>query len=106
VAFSAGTVLCGQDILTTNDINCCGCTQFDGLKLSPFSFNVHYPVSPVEAQQERDERLEEYLAFHDTPILAFEDGASLHLTEDELRVDGNVWQFSHGQKARMHLEAG
>jgi peptidase E len=106
VAFSAGTVLCGQDILTTNDINCCDCTQFDGLKLSPFCFNVHYPVSHVEAQQERDERLEEYLAFHDTPILALEDGAYLHLTEDELRVDGNVWQFSHGQKARMRLEAG
>jgi len=98
VTFSAGTVFCGQDILTTNDINCCGCTQFDGLKLVPYNFNVHYPTLPGEAQQDRDERLEEYQFFHDLPILALEDGACIRVTENGLQVHGEVWEFNHGLK--------
>jgi peptidase E len=100
VTLSAGTVLCGQDILTTNDINCCGCTQFEGLQLFPFNFNVHYPSSPIEAQQERDERLEEYQFFHDTPILALEDGACVQAGEHGLQTSAGVWEFKHGLKVK------
>ena len=105
VAFSAGTVFCGQDVLTTNDINCCGCTQFDGLKLLPYNLNVHYPLSPEEAVQGRDERLEEYQSFHATPILALEDGARVRITENGIQVLGDVWEFNHGLKVKCQ-EAG
>lgn len=101
VTFSAGTVFCGQDILTTNDINCCGCTQFNGLKLLPFNLNVHYPDTPGEAQQERDERLEEYQAFHNIPVLALEDGAYLQITEQRLEVHGCAWEFTPGTKDKL-----
>ena len=100
VTFSAGTVLCGQDILTTNDINCCGCTRFDGLKLLPYNLNVHYPLQPGEAQQDRDERLEEYQFFHDRTVLALEDGACLQVTGEGVLAQGVVWEFKRGAKTR------
>jgi dipeptidase E len=98
VAFSAGTVLCGEDILTTNDINCCGCTQFAGLGLVDVNFNVHYP--PVEGieRQERDSRLMEYQAFHDIPVIALEDGAYLLANEDGIQlIRGNGWLLKKGK---------
>ncbi len=42
VAFSAGTVLCGPNILTSNDLNSVESPHFDGLNVSPFNFYVHY----------------------------------------------------------------
>jgi peptidase E len=106
VTFSAGTVFCGQDILTTNDINCCGCTQFDGLKLVPYNFNVHYPVLPGEEQQGRDERLGEYQSFHDLPVLALEDGAYIQITENGMQVHSEVWEFNRGSKVKRKQANG
>jgi len=98
VTFSAGTVFCGLDILTTNDINCCGCTQFTGLGLVSVNFNVHYPPAGREDQGERDERLEEYQAFHSTPVLALEDGAYLEVSNGAIRlVRGAMWRFEKGR---------
>jgi peptidase E len=80
LALSAGCVLCGLDILTTNDINCCGCVHFGGLGLAGMNFNVHYPGEDRALQQERDERLGEYQIFHPHPVLALEDGAYLRIS--------------------------
>jgi peptidase E len=98
VAFSAGTVFCGQDILTTNDINCCGCIQFAGLGLLPCNFNAHYPSEEGLERERRDERLGEYMAFHDTPVLALEDSAYVRVLDGKLEVvRGGVWEFRRGQ---------
>lgn len=104
ITLSAGTVFCGQDILTTNDINCCDCTQFEGLKLIPYNFNVHYPASSIDAQQERDERLEEYQFFHEQPILALEDGACVRLTGTGIQVTDGVWEFKRGSKVKHRAD--
>ena len=96
VAFSAGAVLCGVDILTTNDINCCGCTQFDGLGLLPFNLNVHYPGDDA-TRQARDERLQEYLAFHPGIVVALEDGAYLRVLGEEISlIRGTAWRLERG----------
>src|SRR5512139_1504382 len=42
VGFSAGTILCGPNILTSKDLNTIGTPHFDGLNLVPFNFLVHY----------------------------------------------------------------
>jgi phosphohistidine phosphatase len=101
VCFSAGTVLCGPDILTTNDFNACGCTTFEGLDLLPFNLNVHFPAEPGEARQEREERLQALLtSYSPRNVLALEDGAYLKLAEDAIRVvQGNIWFISPGQPA-------
>lgn len=98
VGFSAGAVLCGPDILTTNDINCCGCTTFEGMNLVPFNLNAHYPAEPGEARQARDDRLQEYLAFHPgRTVLALEDGAYLKVIDMEISVArGKAWKIDQG----------
>jgi dipeptidase E len=106
VAFSAGAVLCGANIMTTNDMNVCACTEFGGLRLVPYNFNVHYPQEEGGQRELRDERLWEYHEFHDNPVLALEDGA--HVRVENERVDlleGNCWLFEWG-KERTMLEIG
>jgi peptidase E len=105
IGCSAGAVLCGPDILTTNDINCCGCTTFSGLGLASFNLNPHYPAEPGELRQARDDRLQEYLAFHPKrTVLALEDGAYLKVIDGEVSVErGNVWKINKDSQARALL---
>jgi dipeptidase E len=99
VTISAGTVLCGMDVLTTNDINCCDCTQFSGLSLAPCNFNVHYPSLDGPEREERDERIGEYQAFHPQPVLALEEGTCLRLSPGNIEVlGGRAWKFMGGKK--------
>src|SRR5512145_2405154 len=42
VGFSAGTVLCGPNILTASDMNTVETPHFEGLNLIPFNFFAHY----------------------------------------------------------------
>src|SRR5512143_3585380 len=43
VGASAGTVLCGPNILTSRDLNTVATPHFDGLDAAPFNFVAHYP---------------------------------------------------------------
>ena len=99
VAFSAGAVLCGVDILTSNDANECGCTVFTGLGLVPFNLNVHYPPIDGEERQGRDSRLHAFSTEHHRLVLALEDGAYLHVMDRSVTViRGPVWKFNGPQK--------
>jgi dipeptidase E len=94
VAFSAGIVICGVDILTTNDMNCCGCTHFSGLNLLPYNINVHYPPEHETLRDERDARIQEYHVFHDTTVLALQDDAYLRVTNQGIElVSGTAWKL-------------
>lgn len=91
VGFSAGAVLCGLDILNSQDINAPATSEFDGLALIPFSLSVHYPTDP-EGIATRDERIALYHAFRATPVLALCDDALLAVDgADSIVVDGRVW---------------
>ncbi|HSM70254.1 MAG TPA: Type 1 glutamine amidotransferase-like domain-containing protein [Anaerolineales bacterium] len=74
VGFSAGTVLCGQTILTARDMNTVETPYFDGLKVSPFNFVAHYPLDTF-GQSVKDEWLADYHFFHDNPVLMLCDDA-------------------------------
>jgi len=105
VAFSAGTNLCGVNVLTSNDMNVCATTHFDGLGIVRYSFNVHYPIETAQ-RADRDERLRHYQAFHANPILAIEDGAWLSVDRDGMRLRrGRCWLWEKGAEPRV-LEAG
>ena len=106
VAFSAGAVMCGPTMLTTNDMNICACTLFEGFGLTGYNFNVHYPTEDGEARELRDERLWEYHVFNDNPVLALEDNAHLSINDGHVTlVSGNCWLFEKG-KTRQKLEIG
>ena len=87
VAFSAGAVLCGPNILTSNDLNLVPTTHFSSLGVTPFNFNVHYVDSA-----ERDDWLSEYHSFHDNTVIMLEDGAYVTIkAKATMLVRGEAW---------------
>ncbi len=98
IAYSAGTVLCGPNILTTNDLNMLPSPHFEGLGLTPFNFNVHYSDEAA-----RDNWLIDYQAFHDNPVILMADGAyvTVHGRKTALvRGDAWIWHAGH-EKERL-----
>ena len=105
IAFSAGTVLCGPNILTSKDMNMVGSTYFNGLNLVPFNFSVHYPEDEFD-QAERDEWLHEYHVFHDNPLILMADGSYVFVQGKKVRlVRGEAWIWRKGEE-KHQLEAG
>ncbi|MBI3150648.1 MAG: Type 1 glutamine amidotransferase-like domain-containing protein, partial [Chloroflexi bacterium] len=80
VGFSAGAIVCGPNILTSNDLNTVGTSFFEGLNATPFNFSPHYPLDS-HGQSVKDEWLSDYHFFHDNPVIMLSDGAYV-------RVDG------------------
>jgi len=98
VAFSAGTVLCGPNILTSNDMNIVPTTYFKGLQATPFNFNVHYPKEGP-AQADKDEWLGEYHVFQDNPIILLCDGSSVRVNGRKTTLEqGEAWILRKGQE--------
>jgi peptidase E len=94
VAVSAGAVVCGPNILTSNDLNLVPTSHFDGLGLTPFNFNVHYAD-----EAGRDNWLAEYHSFHDNPIIMLEDGAYVRIKgSTTVLVRGDAWRWCAGQE--------
>ena len=94
VAFSAGTILCGPNILTSNDLNLVETLHFDGLNISPFNFNVHYA-----GDLERDNWLIDYHVFHDNPVIIMADGSHIKIEGRKTQlVSGDAWILHKGQE--------
>ena len=74
VGFSAGSIVCGPNILTSTDMNTVETNHFDGLNATPFNFFAHYPLDAY-GQSVRDEWLADYHFFHDNPVILLCDGA-------------------------------
>ena len=104
IAFSAGTVLCGSNILTSNNINMVETPYFRGLNLTPFNFNSHYPDDEI-GRLIRDDWLSEYHVFHDNPVIMLSDGAYIQVEGKKTRlVQGDAWILRKGQeKQKLEL---
>jgi dipeptidase E len=105
IAFSAGTVLCGLNILTSNDINMVGTPYFIGLNATPFNFNCHYPQDEY-TRALRDDWISEYHVFHDNPVMMLADGAYVQVEGRKTQlVQGDAWILRKGQD-KQKLEPG
>ncbi len=94
VAFSAGAVVCGPNVLTSNDLNMVPTAHFDGLGITPFNLNVHYTDDAV-----RDDWLIEYQSFHDNPVIMLQDGAYLKIRgKAATLVQGAAWHWRAGRE--------
>ncbi|HEY5982784.1 MAG TPA: Type 1 glutamine amidotransferase-like domain-containing protein [Anaerolineales bacterium] len=92
VAVSAGTVACGPNILTSNDLNMVPTPHFNGLALTPFNFNVHY-----DDNVGRNEWLSDYRIFHDDPVIMLTDGAYVRVKgKTAMLVQGEAWCWRAG----------
>ncbi len=97
VAFSAGTVLCGPNILSSKDMNMVGTSCFAGLNATPFNFSVHYPEDEI-SRLRKDDWLNDYHVFHDNPIILLTDGAYVQAEGKKTTlVRGEAWIMRKGQ---------
>lgn len=98
VAFSAGAILCGPNILTSKDMNTVETSQFDGLNVSPFNFFAHYAMDDF-GQSVHDDWLSEYYFFHDNPVIMMSDGAYVKMDGKKTTlVCGEAWILRKGQE--------
>jgi len=105
VAFSAGTILCGPNILTSKDMNTVSTAYFDGLNLTPFNFSPHYPLDSY-GQSVKDEWLADYHFFHDNPVIILSDGAYVKVDGKKTTlVRGDAWILRKEQE-RQKIEPG
>ena len=94
VAYSAGSILCGPNILTSRDMNMVETPHFAGLNLVPFNLNVHY-VDDIM----RDDWLSDFHVFQPNPVILLEDGAYLHVESKKTSlVRGEGWILRKGQE--------
>jgi peptidase E len=89
VAFSAGTILCGPNILTSKDLNTIPTPHFDALSATPFNFLTHY-ADDAYGKAVHDDWLADYHFFHDNPVVMLCDGAYV-------KVDGKKTTLVHGE---------
>jgi len=78
VAFSAGTILCGPNILTSKDMNTVATSHFEGLNGTPFNFLTHY-AEDAYGRSVQDDWLADYHFFHDNPVIMLSDGAYVQM---------------------------
>jgi len=105
VAFSAGTVLCGPNILTSQDLNTVATPHFEGVNATPFNFSAHYPLDAY-GQSVKDEWLADYHFFHDNPILMISDGVYVKVDgKKTILVRGEAWILRKDQE-KQKIELG
>lgn len=102
VGWSAGANIAGPQILTTNDWNVVGLTEFKALGLVPFNINPHYlETDPTMAQhsETRDMRIAEYHQVHENIVLGIEEQTSLEIGHEKIKVvgKGRVRRFERGK---------
>ena len=94
VAFSAGAILCGPNILTSRDMNMVETPHFGGLNLLPFNFHAHY-YDDVD----KDDWLSDYHIFQPNPVILMSDGAYIRVDGRKTSlVRGEAWILRRGQE--------
>jgi dipeptidase E len=98
IGWSAGSNIAGPTILTTNDWNVVGLSNFDALNFVPFNINPHYlEADPMMAQhsETRAERIAEYHKVNRNVVLGVEEQTSLLVEGKSVKVVGRnrVWRF-------------
>jgi dipeptidase E len=104
---SAGANVAGPNILTTNDWNVVALDRFEALALVPFNINPHYQeADPAMAphSETRDDRIREYHAVNDNPVLALEEGAWIIDADGIVTVHGaaRIKVFRRGAEPAWH----
>ncbi len=102
IGWSAGSNIAGPTILSTNDWNVVGLSEFSALSLVPFNINPHYlEADPMTATfaETRDDRIAEYHCVNSNTVLGIEEQTSVLVEDDSYKVlgKGRVRRFEKGQ---------
>ena len=88
VGWSAGSNLVCPTIKTTNDMPICMPSSFEALNLISYQINPHYTdgTVPGHGGESRMQRLSEYLAINDTPVVCLPENCALRIEGDTTRL--------------------
>ena len=89
---SAGTNVATRSINTTNDMPMIHPPTFDALNLVPFNINPHYLETDPNTEHKgetRDQRLEEFLLYHNRPVLGLREGTAVLVEGDKATLLGD-----------------
>jgi dipeptidase E len=93
IGSSAGSVVAGPTLQTTNDMPIVYPPSFIALGLVEFQINAHYidrdPDSPHRGET-REERLLQYLEENSHPVLALREGAMVEVNGTEVQLRGSA----------------
>lgn len=90
---SAGSNICGLTMQTTNDMPIVYPPSFQTLGLIPFNLNPHYLDADLQSkhmEETREERITEYHAFNNIPVLGLREGSWLVVKGDKITLKGNL----------------
>jgi peptidase E len=105
VAFSAGAILCGPNILTSKDMNTVSTSCFEGLHATPFNLLTHYGQDGY-LRSIHDEWLAAYHFFHDNPVIMLCDGVYMQVQgKRTCLVRGEAWILRKDEE-KQRLEPG
>jgi dipeptidase E len=89
---SAGSNICGMNMMNTNDMPIVYPPSFNTLGLIPFNINAHYldPIKDSKHMGEtRETRIKEFHVFNETSVLGLREGSWLEVLGDCISLKGN-----------------
>jgi dipeptidase E len=110
IGASAGSNVAGPNILTSNDWNVVGQTNFESLGLVPFNINPHYvegTASNAPHSETRDDRIREYHQIWNNQVVAIDESAVLRVVDTRVSNvgKGRAKLFTKSDDPRV-FEAG
>jgi len=93
VGVSAGAVVAGPTLCTTNSMPIMMPVSYDALGIVPFQINAHYFEQPEDVRimgESRDQRIGEYIRHAGRAVVALREGCYLDVAGQSVTVKGNA----------------
>ena len=107
---SAGSNICGVNMMNTNDMPIVYPPSFTTLGCIPFNINAHYLdpiVGSTHKGETRETRIKEFHIFNDIDVLGLREGSWLEVKGDEIILKGDLTaRLFQQNKKPIELESG
>ena len=107
---SAGSNICGVNMMNTNDMPIVYPPSFTTLGCIPFNINAHYLdpiVGSTHKGETRETRIKEFHIFNDIDVLGLREGSWLEVIGDEIILKGDLTaRLFQQNKKPIELESG
>jgi len=107
---SAGSNICGINMMNTNDMPIVYPPSFETLGVIPFNINAHYLDADTNSKhmgETRETRIKEFHAYNKTSVLGLREGSWLSVKGDKITLQGELMaRLFQQNKEAVELESG